>query len=46
MQLERSYYDPAEWSEEPGTPGMFFYPTEEAVLAFARQLLAEADRAG
>ncbi|MCB8988976.1 MAG: hypothetical protein H6665_00020 [Ardenticatenaceae bacterium] len=27
-------------------PGMFFYPTEEVVLAFARQLLAEADGAG
>ena len=26
--------------------GMFFYPTEEKVLAFARQLLAEADGAG
>jgi hypothetical protein len=74
MHLERSYYDPAEWGEEPGTPGnygyslhiyvdtgiaaggglgvsgegpgMFFYPTEEEALAFARQLLAEADAAG
>jgi hypothetical protein len=74
MDLTRSYYDPAEWGEEPGTPvrysyslliyvdtsiaagdglgvssegpGMFFYPTEEEVLAFARQLLAEADGAG
>ncbi len=74
MDLTRSYYDPAEWGEEPGTPvrysyslliyvdtsiasgdglgvssegpGMFFYPTEEKVLAFARQLLAEADGAG
>lgn len=74
MHLVRSYYDPTEWGEEPGTPeqygysllilvdtsmiagdglgvsgegpGIFFYPTEEMVLAFARQLLAEADRAG
>ena len=74
MDLTRSYYDPAEWGEEPGTPvrynyslliyvdtsiaagdglgvsgegpGMFFYPGEEEVLAFARQLLAEADGAG
>lgn len=27
-------------------PGMFFYPTQEKVLAFASQLLAEADAAG
>lgn len=27
-------------------PGMFFYPSQEALLAFARQLLAEADAAG
>jgi len=27
-------------------PGMIFYPTEEELLAFARQLLAEADGAG
>lgn len=74
MDLTRSYYDPAEWGEEPGTPGrygyslliyvdtgiaagggvgvsgegpgMFFYPTEEKALSFARQLLAEADAAG
>jgi hypothetical protein len=74
MHLVRSYYDPAEWGEEPGTPvrynysllilvdtsiaagsglgvsgegpGIFFYPTEEQVLAFARELLAEADEAG
>jgi len=74
MHLVRSYYDPAEWGEEPGTPvcytysllilvdtsiaageglgvsgegpGIFFYPTQEQALAFARELLAEADRAG
>ena len=27
-------------------PGMFFYPTQEKALTFARQLLAEADAAG
>ncbi|MBK8900292.1 MAG: hypothetical protein IPM53_03845 [Anaerolineaceae bacterium] len=27
-------------------PGIFFYPTEEKVLAFARELLTEADSAG
>lgn len=27
-------------------PGIFFYPTEEKALAFARQLLAEVDVAG
>ncbi len=27
-------------------PGMFFYPTQEQVLAFARQLLSEADASG
>jgi hypothetical protein len=27
-------------------PGMFLYPTQEKALAFARQLLAEADAAG
>jgi hypothetical protein len=27
-------------------PGMFFYPTEEEVLAFTRQLWTEADEAG
>lgn len=74
MHLVRSYFDPAEWGEDPQTPGrygyslhiyvdtgiaaggglgvsgegpgMFFYPTEEKALAFARQLLAEADAAG
>lgn len=74
MHLTRSYYDPVEWGEEPGTPvrytyslliyvdtgiaagdglgvsgegpGMFFYPTEATLLAFARQLWAEAEEAG
>jgi hypothetical protein len=27
-------------------PGMFFHPTEEKALAFARQLLSKADAAG
>ncbi|MBK8986249.1 MAG: hypothetical protein IPM39_09235 [Chloroflexi bacterium] len=73
LHLIRSYFDPAEWGENPMAtngysyelqtsvdpgiaagelsvsgegPGMFFYPTQASVLAFARQLLAEADAAG
>jgi hypothetical protein len=74
MHLTRSYYDPEEWNEEPGTPGYYYYsllihvdtgiaagsgfdvsgegpgmyllPSEEEALAFAWQLLTEADEAG